>query len=133
MTDTALIQKLGIDPLYKTCFLNAPASYLAAVGLDPFFKTNQILRPKTHFIHYFARSRTELELAFPKLKGALTKNGLLWISWPKKSSGIESDLSDSAVQKIGLKNGLVDVKTSSIDNVWSGMRFVYRLKDRELD
>lgn len=106
---------------------------MAAVGLDPFFKTNQVLRPKTHFIHFFARSRSELEGEFPRLKAALTKNGLLWISWPKKSSGIESDLSDRVVQKIGLKGGLVDVKVGSIDDNWSGMRFVYRLKDRDLD
>jgi len=101
------------------------------VGLNPFFKTNQVLRPKTHFIHFFATSKSELEADFPRLKGALTKNGLLWISWPKKSSGVETDLSDEVVRKVGLKHGLVDVKVSSIDNIWSGMKFVYRLKDRE--
>jgi hypothetical protein len=99
--------------------------------LDPFFRSNQTLRPKTYFIHFFARDRAALEWEFAKLKAALTSNGMLWISWPKKSSGIETDLSDKVVQKIGRKGGLVDVKVASIDDNWSGMKFVYSLKDRE--
>ncbi|HUP79001.1 MAG TPA: hypothetical protein VM260_10640, partial [Pirellula sp.] len=57
-------------------------------------------------------------------------NGMIWIAWPKKSSGVATDLSEQRVQQIGLDNGLVDVKVCAIDETWSGLKFVYRLKDR---
>jgi hypothetical protein len=75
---------------------------------------------------------TEKELArdFAKLAGRLNASGMLWIAWPKKSSGVVSDLSENRVQDIGLNAGLVDVKVCAINETWSGLKFVYRLKDR---
>ena len=67
---------------------------------------------------------------FAKLAARLTPNGMLWIAWPKKSSGVTSDLSEQRVREIGLDCGLVDVKVCAIDDTWSGLKFVYRLKDR---
>ena len=71
-----------------------------------------------------------LEAEFPKLKAALTSDGMLWISWPKKSSKVATDLKEDIIREIGLTNGLVDVKVAAVDEVWSGLKFVYRLKDR---
>jgi hypothetical protein len=67
---------------------------------------------------------------FPRLKEALSPSGMLWVSWPKASSGVPTDLSENVVREIGLANGLVDVKVCAVDEVWSGLKFVYRIKDR---
>lgn len=83
------------------------------------------------FIHFFTRSRLQLESEFPKLKGMLSRSGMLWISWPKSSSGLETDLSENIVRRAGLDSGLVDVKIVAVDETWSGLKFVFRLKDRE--
>lgn len=126
----SLREKLGLESGLKACFLQAPADYLLQMGVDPQFHAQQNLRPKTYFIHFFAKNQGELTWQLPHLKAALTLNGMLWISWPKKSSGMETDLSEQSVRKMVLKTGLVDVKVASIDKNWSGMKFVYRLKDR---
>jgi hypothetical protein len=65
------------------------------------------------------------------LKQALATNGMLWVSWPKGSSGVETDLNENVVREVGLKNGLVDLKVCAVDETWSGLKFVYRRKDRE--
>ncbi|HET7713434.1 MAG TPA: hypothetical protein VFK94_03525 [Patescibacteria group bacterium] len=98
--------------------------------MDPFFKSQQHLRPKTYFIHFFTTSKADLEREFPRLKAALTPNGMLWISWPKKTSKVETDLEAKDVIKIGKKNGLTDMKVASIDNTWTAMKFMYSLKNR---
>ncbi len=81
------------------------------------------------FIQFFTKSKRELENMFPRLKVKLAQKGMLWISWPEGSSKVESDLNENLVIEIGLKNGLVDVKVAAIDETWSGLKFVYRLKD----
>ena len=82
------------------------------------------------FIQLFCKTRSKLEGEFPRLKSALDVNGMLWISWPKRSSGVETDLSGNVVREIGLAHGLVDVKVAAVDETWSGLKFVYRLRDR---
>jgi hypothetical protein len=64
------------------------------------------------------------------VKSALKPDGMVWISWPKKSSGVKTDLDENIVRELGLKTGLVDVKVCAVDDVWSGLKFVFRLKDR---
>jgi hypothetical protein len=71
-----------------------------------------------------------LNEAFPKLKKSLDLAGTLWISWPKGASKVKTDLNENVVREIGLSNGLVDVKVCAVDEVWSGLKFMYRLKDR---
>ncbi len=127
----ALPEKLGLRSDSKSCFLNAPADYLLEMGIDPQFKAQQHLRPRTYFVHFFTTTQEEMKREISRLKGALTLNGMLWISWPKKSSSLETDLNDVVVRKIGLSTGLVDVKIASIDNNWSAMKFMYKLKDRQ--
>jgi len=78
----------------------------------------------------FATERQELERRFSELKTTLAPADGLWVAWPKKSAGIETDLSFEAVQEIGLANGLVDNKSCSVDEEWQALRFVYRLADR---
>ena len=78
----------------------------------------------------FARTRDELVRRFETLAGRLAPDGSLWVAWPKKSSGVETDLVEDVIRLHGLDVGLVDVKVCAVDEVWSGLRFVYRLKDR---
>ena len=67
----------------------------------------------------------------PKSKGYLKNAGMIWVSWPKKKSGVESDLDENIIRDFGLKNGLVDVKVCAVDEVWSGLKFVIPVRDRK--
>jgi hypothetical protein len=82
------------------------------------------------FIQFFSSRRSHLDEQFPKLKASLSPSGMLWVSWPKGSSGVPTDLTENVVRDIGLTNGLVDVKVCAVDETWSGLKFVFRLKDR---
>lgn len=93
--------------------------------------TTQITGPEMlDLIHIFCPDQATLEAQFLPWKTALKKDGRLWVSWPKKSSGVASDLDENILRDYGLANGLVDVKVASVDEVWSALKFVYRLKDR---
>jgi hypothetical protein len=126
-----LVDKLGIKPTSIVALVNPPANVEDILGSLP---AGVILRrklsPKTDFIHAFFLARKDLDLQFPKLKKALSESGALWISWPKRAAKIKTDLTDNAVREIGLRHGLVDIKVCAVDEVWSGLKFVYRLKDR---
>ena len=78
----------------------------------------------------FVREKSELKRGFPRFRDRLVSNGVLWVAWPKQTSGVETDLSESVVRSIGLEAGLVDVKVCAVDNIWSGLKFVRRLRDR---
>jgi len=82
------------------------------------------------FIQVFVRGKQELESIFPLAARMLTPNGSLWVSWPKGKSKIPTDLNENIVREVGLSLGLVDVKVVAVDEDWSGLKFVYRLKDR---
>lgn len=127
----SLVEKLGIRPGHKIYFMNAPENYNDTLGKLPGdIVISKRLSEKIDFIQLFVKSRRVLQQKFPKCKKALAMGGMLWISWPKKASKMETDLKENAVREIGLKNGLVDVKVCAVDEVWSGLKFVYRLKDR---
>jgi len=83
-----------------------------------------------HVIVFFTKSRTELAQSFAPISERLDMAGGLWISWPKKASGVTTDLTEDAVREIGLAAGLVDNKICAVDETWSGLRFVVRVKDR---
>src|SRR3990172_8791999 len=120
-----LTEKLGIKPGYRVALVNAPQSYREELGefLDGVVEKTTA-EPPLDFIHLFASRREELEAELPGLKGALKPEGALWVSWPKGASKVATDLSESVVREIGLSNGLVDVKVSAIDEVWSGLKFL---------
>ena len=83
------------------------------------------------FAMLFTKSRVELAREFARIAKLLAPAGMLWVSWPKKSSGVASDLDESLVRGIGLDAGLVDVKVCAVTEVWSGLKFVRRVKDRK--
>ncbi len=127
----SLVQKLGIKPGAKVYFGNAPVDYPRALGdLPAGAKVVTTLRGPLNFIQYFTRSEAELEERFPALKAALRPDAMLWISWPKKVAKVSTDLTEDVVRKVGCRHGLVDVKVCAVNEVWSGLKFVYRLVDR---
>lgn len=128
---TPLIKKLGIKENAVTVFINEPKEFRKELGALPkgvIPKTS--LRKQCEYIHFFTSSRAELEKMFPRLKKSLHTSGTLWVSWPKKTSKIPCDFNENDLREIGLKAGLVDVKVAAIDDTWSGLKFVFRLKDR---
>jgi hypothetical protein len=129
---TPLIQKLGIKPGMRICILHAPADYAKLV--DPTTGGVSLKKlGKEHsvdFIHWFGTELALLTKEFANLRTALAYTGTLWISWPKRASKVETDLDEGVVRRLGLKVGLVDVKIAAIDDTWSGLKFMYRLKDR---
>jgi hypothetical protein len=130
---TPLIKKLGIKEGYRVSFENAPKGFRAELGDLP--RDVVVMRhgqERLDFIIVFSKSESSLRKEFPILALQLKPNGMLWVSWPKKSSNVETDLRFENVQRIGLDAGLVDVKICAINDTWSGLKFVFRLRDRHL-
>jgi len=125
-----LADKLGIKEGFRILVLNAPRDYTSMLKLPQGVTLARELKGPFEFMHFFTKSRNDLETRFPCLKRELVKTGMLWISWPKGSSGVKTELNEGAVREVGLKNGLVDIKVCAVDEVWSGLKFVYRKSDR---
>lgn len=130
-----LAVKLGIKAGFRVAVINAPADYLSttlgAVPAEVSFADSLAGEADAFdLIHYFTRQAAELREQFPALKAAIKQQGSLWVSWPKGSSKVPTDLNENLIREIGLDGGLVDVKVAAVDAVWSALKFVYRLKDR---
>jgi hypothetical protein len=127
---TSLVKKLGIKSGFNVAFVNAPRNFARHLDLPANVQINLKTRKPLDFALLFVKSEKELTVGFSQYAARLAAGGMLWVSWPKKSSGVITDLSETNVRTIGLAAGLVDVKICAIDDVWSGLKFVYRLKDR---
>ena len=128
---TPLVKKLGIKPDFKVAFVNAPGNFLNQFELPTGVEVQSISRSSDlDFVLLFAKSRSILTNAFVQCAQKLKSDGMLWVSWPKRASGVTTDLNENVVREIGLAAGLVDVKVCAVDEIWSGLKFVYRLKDR---
>jgi hypothetical protein len=125
-----LQRKLGLKPGLKGYTVHAPFGYEEYLPLPTPLSNSEELADNSSWVQAFYLNKIMLEEEISELKQCLAKNGQLWVCWPKKSSGIGSDLSDSLVRQVGLSAGLVDVKVASINDTWSGLKFVYRLSDR---
>jgi len=132
-SQTPLVKKLGIKAGQTITVVRPPEKFLAR-ELQPLPENVRMMvatrAKRLDFIMLFVSSARALHKELPKLKQKLARDGTLWVSWPKKSSGVETDLSFDVVQQLGLKLGLVDVKICAVNEIWSGLKFVYRLKDR---
>lgn len=128
---TPLPKKLGIKENHRIAFINAPDDFATTLGeLPARAEIVKQLRAPLDVIVFFTERESELLKRFSELAGKLSPAGGLWIAWPKKASGVATDLSDGIVRQIGLEAGLVDNKVCAIDETWSGLRFVIRVKDR---
>ncbi|MGH7753448.1 MAG: DUF3052 domain-containing protein [Gemmatimonadales bacterium] len=123
--------KLGLKERARVVALGAPREYRRLLRPIPHGVSFTTRLPKSAaFVHWFVRSRRELERGFGRVATALADTGVLWISWPKKSSGVSSDVTEDVLREVGLPHGLVDVKVCAVDNTWSGLKFVRRMENR---
>ena len=129
-SQTPLVRKLGIKPGFNIALVTAPPGYANELDLPPDVTINSGSGKPLDFAQLFVKREKELKTKFSRYAKRLNASGMLWVSWPKKSSGVSTDLSENIVRTIGLDAGLVDVKICAVDEVWSGLKFVYRLQDR---
>jgi hypothetical protein len=127
---TPLTKKFGIKEGFNLRFVNAPAELDNELDLPANVTVNSPARKPFDLVLLFVTTKSDLERTFSKYSVKLRPAGMLWICWPKKTSGVAFDLSDNVVRELGLAKGLVDVKVCAINEVWSGLKFVIRLKDR---
>ena len=126
-----LAEKLGIKPGFAVVVIRPPPDYARLLGRIPErVRILERLKGRADMIHAFVRTRADLEARFSRWKAALPPDGSLWISWPKQVSGVPTDLTEVVVRAVALAHGLVDVKVCSLDETWSGLKLVYRTKDR---
>ena len=130
---TPLPQKLGIKPGHRVALVQAPADFEATLGelpADVELLADPRSRAALDVIICFTTSLADLKKRFRGLAKRLTPAGGLWIAWPKKASGVPTDLTEDIIRVVGLEVRLVDNKVCAIDETWSGLRFVIRLQDR---
>jgi hypothetical protein len=129
---TPLPKKLGIKENLRIALINAPNNFKSVLGVLP---TNTYivsrLEAPLDIVLLFVDREELLARNFPQIAKKISSKGMIWVAWPKKSSGVATDLIFDRVQRIGLDCGLVDVKICAVDEIWSGLKFVYRLKDRQ--
>jgi hypothetical protein len=128
---TPLPKKLGVKDGSHIRLIEAPSEVVAELK-SSMEKCKLARDPNTplDFAMIFTKSAASLKKEFPRIEKYLAPAGMLWISWPKKSSGVPTDLNENIVRDIGLAAGLVDVKVCAVTEIWSGLKFVRRLKDR---
>jgi hypothetical protein len=119
------VEKLGIKPGFCIFTAGAPRAYEDIVGKLPAGVTiAAVLKAPLDMVHVFAMQASRLAARLRSARDAIAPDGMVWVSWPKKSSGIATDLSDVAVRQTALPLGLVDIKVCAIDDTWSGLKFV---------
>ncbi len=129
---TPLIKKLGIKPGFKMLIVRPPDDYDRTLGdLPDRVDRKRRFTPPFDFIQTFAKRAKDLETDLAKYPDGLTMDGMLWVCWPKKASGVMTDVTEALVRERGLATGLVDIKICAVDDVWSGLKFVRRRKDRK--
>jgi hypothetical protein len=127
---TPLPKKLGIKPGFRVCLTDAPAEVRAELSAELAGCEIGDGKAPLDFVIVFSKSKTALSKEFKRISRLLAPAGMLWVSWPKKSSGVATDLDENIIREIGLAAGLVDVKVCAVTEVWSGLKFVRRVKDR---
>lgn len=130
---TPLPKKLGIKPRFRVAFTDLPAEVKAELK-NALAECSVVRdgrgRDLLDFAMVFVKTQADLKKFFGRIAKQLAPAGMLWVSWPKKTSGVITDMNENDVRRIGLDAGLVDVKVCAVSEVWSGLKFVIRIKDR---
>ena len=126
---TPLVNKLGIKPNSKIKIVHEPDGYWDWVSPMP-EGVSVAAKSPFHFIHLFFQSRQKFESELLEFREKLNPDGMIWVSWPKKSSNVKSDLDENMIRDFALKHKLVDVKVCAVTEVWSGLKLVIPVKDR---
>jgi hypothetical protein len=130
---TPLPRKLGIKEQFRVAFVDVPAEVKRELAES--ISTCTVVKDgqgRLDFAILFVKTQAELKKLFPGFAGRLTPAGMLWVSWPKKASAVATDMNENDVRRIGLEAGLVDVKVCAVSDIWSGLKFVIRTKDRKI-
>jgi hypothetical protein len=129
---TPLPKKLGIKERLRVAFVDLPPDVKTELK-DSISTCTPVRngRGRLDFAMLFVKTQADLKKLFPRFARQLTPAGMLWVSWPKQTSGIATDMNENDVRRIGLEAGLVDVKVCAVNDVWSGLKFVIRVKDRK--
>ncbi len=128
---TPLPKKLGIKEQFRLAMFDLPADVKSELK-TLLVSCNLATDGPLDFAMIFVKTSAELKKHFPRFAKQLAPAGMLWVSWPKKASGMATDLTENEVRRIGLDAGLVDVKVCAVNEIWSGLKFVIRLRDREI-
>jgi hypothetical protein len=125
---TPLWKKLGYKSGAEAFVDNAPNGYQASLDLPPEFEISWLRRPRPGlgFAHLFTASAADLRRKLKAFRRAIAPDGVIWVSWPKKSSGVASDVTEDVVREVALPMGLVDIKVCAVDDIWSGLKLVIR-------
>ena len=130
-SQTPLLKKLGIKPGFRIFVYGAPAQYFDWLSpLPDDIDVSQRISGQFDFIHLFVKDRKSFSAQLVKNKKSLKSDGMIWISWPKKSSGVKTDLDENVIRDFGLKSGLVDIKVCAVDDTWSALKFVIPVAQR---
>jgi hypothetical protein len=129
---TPLAQKLGIKAGTTVVTLHPPAGYQKSLApLPPGVSFAETAARGSIFVHLFVSERQTLEKELKRLRKILADDGILWVSWPKKSSGVATDIREDAIRDICLPLGFVDVKVCAVDETWSGLKLMIRRENRK--
>ena len=129
---TPLPQKLGIKSGTTVVVINAPTNYRKLLGKLPNDVTfaNRI-GADPNFVHFFTTHRHELEKQLNSLRKKIAERGVVWVSWPKKSSGMATDITEDVIRDVALPLGFVDIKVCAVDETWSGLKLMIRRENRK--
>jgi hypothetical protein len=129
---TPLAQKLGIKPEQTVVVIDEPANYRKLLG-EVADRVTFARTPgnSASFVHFFTTRRAELEKRLKKLRTQISDSGIVWISWPKKSAGVPTDVTEDVIRDVALPLGFVDVKVCAVDETWSGLKLMIRRKHRQ--
>ena len=128
---TPLAQKLGIKPGTNVVVINGPENYRKRLGkLPDGARLSDRVTTESDFVHFFTKRRGELQRQLPRLRAKLSDTGTLWVSWPKKSAGVRTDVTEDMIRDVALPLGLVDTKVCAVDEIWSGLKLMIRRENR---
>jgi len=131
-SSTPLAKKLGVKEGFIINLINAPANYFDLfTDMPSSVSISDKAGEKKNLIHFFTKDTAELTQTLPQLKKEILPNGMIWVSWPKKSANIPTDVNEHLVRSTALENGLVDIKVCAVDDTWSGLKLVIPVKDRK--
>ena len=131
-SQTPLPKKLGIKPGLTIVTINPPTNYRRLLGTIPEGVTfSDRLKPNSPFVHIFTRKRSELANGLPVLREKIAATGTVWVSWPKRSAGVPTDVTEDVIRDVALPIGFVDVKVCAIDETWSALKLMVRRENRK--
>jgi hypothetical protein len=129
---TPLPQKLGIKAGFTICVRGTPRDYAGIVApLPDGVRMAAKVTDRTDLVHIFATSRTKLAAEVGAARRALRDDAMIWVSWPKKSSGVTTDITEDTVRAVAFPLGLVDIKVCAVDETWSGLKLMVRKENRK--